>query len=345
MPETIRVVFDNATPPALWECELPEGNYKITLRLGDKHGSSETMVLAEARRLMLEAVTTRLGQTLTRTIVVNVRRPEITPGKSVRLKPREIGPPLHPNWDDKLSLQFLGNQPRVTSLEIVPTKKIRTVFLLGDSTVTDQIGEEYRAWGQILPCYFQPSVVISNHAESGESLRSTRSSLRFDKVLTQLQQGDYVFLQFGHNDQKEKGDGIGAFGSYKTDLKDFTTKIKTRGGLPVLVTSMYRRRFDAKGTLYDTLGDYPETVRQVAHEENLPLIDLHKMSSLVFQSLGVEGSKKAFIHTATIQDDTHFSTYGATLLARCVALGIRESVPNLARSLWKDLPKFDPKSP
>jgi lysophospholipase L1-like esterase len=140
-----------------------------------------------------------------------------------------------------------------------------TVYLMGDSTVTDQPGEPWAAWGQMLPRFFTNRVAVANYAESGETLRSSAGAGRLDKVVSVLRPGDYVFLQFGHNDQKEKGEGVGAFTTYKTELKRYVSEIRRKGAIPVLVTSMNRRRFDESGKIVATLGDYPEAVRQAAN--------------------------------------------------------------------------------
>src|SRR5262249_12715412 len=151
------------------------------------------------------------------------------------------------NWDDKLTLEFNGEHPALCSLEIEPAVKIPTVYLLGDSTVCDQPKEPWNSWGQMLPRFFKPGVVVANHAESGESLRSSLGAHRLDKVLSTMKPGDYLFIQFGHNDMKEKGDGVGAFTTYKADLKKFVERAKEKGGIPVVVTSMHRKKFDSAG--------------------------------------------------------------------------------------------------
>jgi lysophospholipase L1-like esterase len=340
--------------PFRFSVRLPEGNYTVTLTLGDRNGVSDTTVKAETRRLMLQNVATARGELVTRKFTVNIRTPKIAGGGGVHLKPREIGPPLNPNWDDKLTLEFNGNRPYVDRLEIAPAPNATTVFITGDSTVTDQPGEPYAAWGQILPLFFKPDVAVANYAESGESLRSTLGAHRLDKVLSVMKPGDYLFIQFGHNDQKEKGPGDGAFTSYAIELKTFVDRARAKGGLPVLITPMNRRRFDADGHLVPTLGDFPEAVRRVARAENVPLIDLNAMSKTLFEAMGPEGTLKAFVHypaesfpgqTAALRDDTHFNSYGAYELARCVIEGMRAAHLPLTNFLRMDAGTFDPARP
>jgi len=340
--------------PFLFSVALPEGNYRVTITFGDPTGVSTTTVRAELRRLMLESVQTPAGKRTTRTFTVNIRTPQIAgTGGAVHLKPREQTREIR-NWDDRLTLEFSGARPCVDSVEITPVRDAVTVYLLGDSTVCDQPDEPWSAWGQMLPRFFSGNVAVANHAESGESLRSSLGAKRLDKVLSVIQPGDYAFIQFGHNDQKEHGEGVGAFTTYKASLKQYVAAIRQHGGFPVLVTSMNRRRFDTDGKLIPTLGDYPEAVRQAAQEDKVPLIDLNAMSKTLFEAMGPDGTLKAFVHypantfpgqAAALKDDTHFNAYGAYELARCIVEGIRSARLGLAHSLAPDIPPFDPAHP
>lgn len=340
-----------ATAPFVFLVDLPEGNYDVTLLLGDPAGDSNTTVKSETRRLQLERVETRAGELVERTFTVNVRSPMISgSGERVALKEREHGL-FH--WDDKLLLEFNGARPAVAAVTVTPRPDALTVYLAGDSTVTDQPGEPWCAWGQMLPRFFGPGVAVANHAESGLSFASFERSRRLEKILSTLREGDYVFMQFAHNDQKERGEGVGAFTSYAESARRFVRAVREAGGRPVLVTSMYRRRFDAEGRLYDTLDDYPPALRQVAGELDVPLIDLHAMSAKFFSALGAELSKAAFVHfpagaygsAEAVKDDTHFSPYGAYELARCVVEGIRVGLPTLAARLAPDVEPYDPEQP
>jgi lysophospholipase L1-like esterase len=328
--------FCTSDRPFFFSVALPEGNYHVTVTLGDPKGEAITTVKAESRRLMLEKVHTQAGQFERRTFTVNVRTPRIASGGEVCLKPRELGV-LH--WDDKLTLEFSNTRPCLCALEIIRADDAITLFLLGDSTVTDQPREPWNSWGQMLPRFFKPGVAVANHAESGESLRSSLAARRLEKVLSSMKAGDYLFIQFGHNDQKERGEGVGAFTSYKRDLKRFVTEARQRGGIPVLVTPVHRRTFDAAGKITNSLGDYPEAVRQAAQEENVPLIDLNALSKPFYEALGPENSRKAFV------DNTHHNNYGSYELARCVVEGIRQNKLALARYLVEDVPAFDPARP
>jgi lysophospholipase L1-like esterase len=339
-PDALRGDFCSGERPFLFSVKLPEGTYQVTVTLGDHAGESTTTVKAELRRLMLEKVHTAPGKFVTRTFMVNIRTPKIPSGGEVRLKDREKTTESAA-WDDKLTLEFNDARPCVNALEIVPVDKVATVYLLGDSTVCDQPLEPYNSWGQMLPRFFKAGVVVANHAESGESLRSSLAARRLDKVLSTMKAGDYLFIQYGHNDMKEKGEGIGAFTSYKTDLKRFVSEARKCGGIPVLVTSMNRRTFDADGKITNSFWDYPEAVRQVAREDKVPLIDLFAMSKLFYEALGPELSLKAFAPN----DGTHHNNYGSYELARCVVEGIKAGKLGIAKYLASDVRPFNPAHP
>lgn len=325
--------------PFFFSVALPEGNYDVTVTFGDSKEATNTTVKAELRRLMLERVETAPGKFETRTFTVNVRTPQIAAGGEVKLKDREKNIEAWA-WDEKLTLEFNGARPTVGAIEITKAD-VLTIFLLGDSTVCDQPREPYSSWGQMLTRFFGPGVAVADHAESGESLRSSLGARRLDKVLSLIKPGDYLFIQYGHNDQKEKGDGVGAFTTYKADLKMFVAEARKRGATPVLVTSVNRRNFNEQGKVYSTLGDYPEAVRQVAREEKVALIDLNAMSKAFYEALGPEKSALAFKEG----DGTHHNNYGAYELARCVVEGIKANNLGVAKFLAKDVTAFDPSRP
>lgn len=337
--------------PTQFSVRVPaDGNYRVSLTFNGS-SNAELTIKAETRRLMLERNQSKAGHSTGASFLVNVRGPAISGGGEVRLNAREQ---LTRTWDDKLTLEFLPDRQSVRTIEIEPATNVTTVYLAGDSTVTDQGEEPWTGWGQMLPRFFNDTVAVANHAESGRTLRSFRGDRRLDKILSLVQPGDYVFIQFGHNDMKEKGEGIGALTSYKKDLESYVSAVKTKGATPVLVTSMYRRRFSPDGKLQDSLGDYPLANVRVAREQGLTLIDLHDMSGKLFAALGPSDSKRAFVHypmgtfpgqRESLKDDTHFNAFGGYELARCVVEGIRMSNLPLARQLAPDVTPFDPAKP
>ena len=331
--------------------DVPEGNYNVIITLGDWNDESLTTIKAESRRLMFEKIHTAPGEFKKVIFTTNVRYSEIDSSESVKLKTREIG---HQNWDHRLSIEFNNIRPCICAVEIERTTQAITVFLAGNSTVTDQRFEPWASWGQMLPCFFQPGkVVVANHAESGEALKSFVAENRLKKILNTIRQGDYLFIQFGHNDQKpENSTYVKPFDGYKKYLKQFIHRGRQAGAIPVLVTPVCRRKFDENGRIINTHGDYPEAMRQTAGEENVPLIDLFSMSAILFESLGVEGTKHAFVHypAGTFQEDelkdnSHFNNYGAYQLAKCIVEGIKTNHLGIEKYLFDDLTPFDPANP
>lgn len=338
----------------IFAVSVDEGNYDVTMRFGDPSAETDTTIKAETRRLMLKSVKVAPGKSETRSFTVNVRKPAISTGGRTTLNGREQGPPMTPNWDDYLTFEFNGKRPGVVSLEIKPAKEAVTVFIAGDSTVTDQRREPYAGWGQMLPSFFQQSTAISNHAESGLALYSFQAQKRLDKVLSMMKPGDYFFIQFGHNDQKDKRPDAGPFTSYKKNLTHFVKAAREKGGIPVVVTPMERRRFDEGGEQPATLSQFAEAVRQVAAEEKVPLIDLNAMSLKLYAALGPKDSTKAFAfypantfpgQTKALKDNTHHNAFGGYELARCIVEGIKANVPELAKRLAPDVGPFDPAKP
>jgi lysophospholipase L1-like esterase len=334
-------------PGWLFSVRVPEGDYRVTLDLGgDK--ASETTVKAEARRLMLESIRVPARKTETRAVIVNVRRPDLAlpptnapGGTKVLLNPREDG---SFTWDDKLTLELCGPTAAVRRVRIEPVK-VPTVFVAGDSTLTDQRAEPGAGWGQMLPRFFKPDLSVANHAESGETMKSFLFEHRLDKLLSGMKAGDWLLIQFGHNDQKANWPQtyVEAATTYRDYLRAYVGEARRRGATPVLVTSMHRRKFDAAGKIVNTHGDYPQAVRDTAKALGVPLIDLHAMSAAFYEALGPDQAWKAFSDGG--KDATHHNNYGAYQLARCVVEGVRASVPSLAAHLVADLAPFDPAKP
>ncbi len=334
--------------PFFFSIAVPEGSYRVTVKLGGGEASTTT-VWAEARRLMLENIAVRAGGTASERFDVNVRTPQIAgdAGQTVRLKPREVG---NMDWDAKLTLEFNGEHPGFRELRIEPIHET-TIYLAGDSTVVDQDVEPWAAWGQMLPRFFRPGVVVANHAESGETTRSFIGERRLAKVMSLIQPGDYLFIQFAHNDQKPHAVPLD---QYRKLLGEYVAETRAKGATPVLVTSMNRRTFDAAGKITNSLSGYPDAMREIAAEQHVALIDLNAMSKTLFEALGPEGTLHAFMHyaaesfpnqTEAISDDTHFNKYGAYELARCVVHGIRVAKLPLRKYLAKDVPDFNPAKP
>ncbi len=316
--------------PFFFSVMVPEGNYRVTATFGDKAGATTNYVKAEARRLMLENVKTATGEFATRTFNVNIRTVDY-PGGKVHLKPRELTTEAV-LWDDKLTLEFSGPRVVLRSLEIAPATNVTTVYIAGDSTVCDQLLEPWNSWGQMLPRFFDDNIAVANYAESGESIKSSLGAHRFDKIWSLIKPGDYLLVQFGHNDMKDKA--TNALAIYKSNLEKIVATAREHRATPVLVTSMERKT----GVDGPTLAGYPETVRDVAREQGTALIDLNAMSVNFYKALG-SNLGLAF------QDGTHHNNYGSYELARCVVEGITENKLGLAKDLAADVKFFDPSKP
>jgi lysophospholipase L1-like esterase len=319
-----------STNPFYFSVRLPEGNYRVTVTLGDAVASSTTTIKAELRRLMLYHVQTAPGKTIERTFIVNLRQPDIAGGGAVHLKPREKTDEWW-DWDNKLTLEFNDTRPCLRAL-MIEKAGVPTVFILGDSTVCDQPFEPWNSWGQMLPVFFKPKIAIANHSESGETIADSLAGNRFKKVFSLMKPGDYLFVQFGHNDMKSKKPN--ALDQYKTDFKKVIAGTRAKGATPVLVTSMERKA----GIEHPTLEGYPDAVREVAKEEKCALIDLNAMSLAFYQALGTN-LDQAFV------DGTHHDSYGSYELAQCIVDGIQQNHLPLAKYLVNDFKKFDPAHP
>ena len=349
---TDTVLNKASTQPFGFSVAVPDGNYLVTVTLGNKKKAGQTVVRAESRRHFIDMVTTKKGKYQTVSFVVNKHNPVIEGQTRVKLKPREV---TYKNWDDSLNLSFCGLAPAVQRIRIEPAQNVTTVFLCGNSTVVDQEEEPWASWGQMITRWFTPQVAIANFAESGLSCTSFLAQLRLDKILTQLKKGDYVIVEFGHNDEKEKKAGDGAWYSYSRNLKIFADRVREAGGEIIFCTPTARRFFnDDHKTIRNTHGDYPEAMKTVARRENIPVIDLTRMSTQFYETLGEEGSKKSLVHypantfpgqDKALADNTHFNPFGAWEIAKMIVMGLKQINSPLVYSLQADWQDFDPSHP
>jgi lysophospholipase L1-like esterase len=327
----------------LFSVAVPDGTYRVMLTFGE--GPGTLTVKAENRRLMLLNVPT--GAVRARTFLVDVRTPALRPppanapgGDAVRIT---AGERKTWEWDDRLTLELIGDGA-VSTIEVAPVTA-PTAFLAGDSTVTDQPYEPAASWGQMLPAMLDGTVAVANHAQSGETLKSFLTGLRLDKLLARAKPGDWLLIQFGHNDQKEQWPQTYAdpAHTYPAYLKAYIAEARRRGMTPILVTSPERRMFRPDGTLEHTLGAYVEAMKAVAAEEQVPLIDLNSASRRIYEALGPSRAARAFNDGG--RDKTHNNNYGAWLLARAVAAGLARAAPRLAPHVEAAFRSFDPAEP
>jgi lysophospholipase L1-like esterase len=340
-----------ASQPFLFSVAAPEGNYRVTVTLGDPKAEAVTTVKAETRRLMLERIRTAAGQFETRAFTVNVRSPKISTGGEVNLDSREMDlathEPISRDWDDKLTLAFSDSHPALAALEIQKVDDAVTLFLLGDSTVTDQPGWPGSSWGQMATRWFKPEVAVANHAESGETLKGFLKERRWDKVLDSLRPGDYVLIEFGCNDSKQRGPQniypgqdfsetyAPAETTFKELLRRFAADVRNKGAFPIIVSPSARRNDAARPS---SLGAYAAAAVAVAREIGAPAIDLNSMGVDLNAALGAEAGRQ-------FADVTHHVEYGSYLQSKCVVLGIQQANLPLAKYIVDDFGHFDPQHP
>ena len=215
-----------------------------------------------------------------------------------------------------------------------------SIYTIGDSTMADKPNPEEnpeRGWCQLLPQFLNNNATVKNHAVNGRSTRSFIAEGRWDSVYKQMKKGDYIFIQFGHNDQKinDPNRYTNPHTAYRNNLIKFVSETKEMGATPVLFTSIVRRNFNEEETLVDTHGEYPQEVRSVAQEFNVPLIDLQYLTEKLEEAYGVNDSKKLHLHYAPNEipyypegkeDNTHLSVLGATEVARLAVNALNEKV-------------------
>jgi lysophospholipase L1-like esterase len=227
-----------------------------------------------------------------------------------------------------------------------PPKPI-TVYLIGDSTMANKETKAFpeTGWGMPFNYFFDTTVVVENHAKNGRSTRTFLAENRWKPIAEKLKEGDYVFIQFGHNDEsKEKTDRYTSPEDYKKNLTKFVTETRNKKANPVLITPVSRRKFDQKGNVMETHAEYSPLVRAVAVSLNVPLIDLDKKSQALYQQFGPEHSKLLFLHVKPgehpnypdgKEDNTHFSELGARLIAQLVLEDVKHLNLELAERVVK----------
>ena len=220
------------------------------------------------------------------------------------------------------------------------------VHLAGDSTMAAKRPEKRpeTGWGEFLQAAFDSARVrVVNHAQNGRSTRTFIAEGRWQAIVDSLRPGDWVLIQFGHNDQsKEKVDRYTPPDDFRANLARMVREARAEGANPVLLTPVMRRRFDSTGTFYDVHGEYPDLTRRVAMELGVPLIDVHRSSERVLRELGAERSRALFLQLKAgehpnypqgVEDNTHFSPAGARVMAQLVIDAIRDSGLPLASEL------------
>lgn len=252
----------------------------------------------------------------------------------------------------------------VLFLSAFRSDRVITVYMIGDSTMANKsldAGNQERGWGHVLGGYFTEDVRVENHAVNGRSSKSFIDEGRWDAVVNKIRPGDYVFIQFGHNDEKADPKRHTDPGTtFDENLRKFVRETRAKGGIPVLFNSIVRRNFGANpqavaaddvrseqsddivegDTLVDTHGKYLDSPRNVAREMGVTFIDLNKATKELVESMGVEGSKELFMWIPKgvspacpkgRQDNTHLNVYGARKVAKLAAQAIEKQIPELGK--------------
>ena len=325
--------FLTAKGDMVFSVALPQGNYEVTFILGDGENESETTVWAENRKLMLDRVTLASGVFSRQT--VSLRRMEtrsMDGSVTMSIKDREKD---YRTWDKKLTFVISGKAPAVAGIEIKRNDNVTTLWLCGNSTVVDQMTAPWAGWGQMAPGFFKSSLAIANYAESGLTASGFYSMKRLAKILAEVKKGDFVTVQFAHNDQKNQND----VNNYEATLTKYANEIKAKGATPLFVTSTARQNETDPKT---AVGGLPERMRALGKKLGVTVLDLNQHSITLGKALG--GNKeKMYMYTAS--DKTHFCEYGAYELARANIEEIKAKVPELAKHLRDDHEAFNSSKP
>lgn len=333
-------IVTTTAAPFFFSVKVPEGNYRITVTLGGLAEESDTTIRTESGHIMAVDLKTAPNASLTRTFYANVRRPQIQPPPP---KNAPGGTMVHMFlageaearcWDEKLTIEFNGRRPVLQTLEIVKDDMVPTLFMAGDSTVGDPRRGPGGNWPTQLCQFLKPGIAVCNSAEGGETTKSFITGQRLDKVLSQMKAGDFLLIQFAHNDSKPQWPQsyTEPATTFKAYLGVFLAETRRRGATLVLVTPMERR---ANG---DTVGPWARAMREFAKDNNVPLIDQWAMSKEMWTALGPD------VGTA-FADQTHLSGYGGYLLAKNIVRGIKANVPALAKFIVDDFKDMAPAHP
>ncbi|WP_406328991.1 rhamnogalacturonan acetylesterase [Streptomyces sp. NBC_00203] len=225
-------------------------------------------------------------------------------------------------------------------------RRVRTLYIAGDSTAAQKYADAApeTGWGMAFPFFLREGLEVANHAVNGRSSKSFVDEGRLDVILEAIRPGDFLLIQFGHNDEKSADPTryTEPWTTYQDYLRQYVDGARARGARPVLATSVERRKFDADGNALPTHGDYPASMRALAEDEHVALLDIQALSLALWQKLGVEETKKYFNWTETEQDNTHFNPPGAIAVARLVAAELlhrRVLTPRDVRRLDEVIPE------
>ena len=310
-----------------YEKPMEIGNYDVTIDLPSGKAASVNYVKFMGRRLAIDRTELKAGEK-----------------KSVSFTARVPGPyttrPNDEKKNRKLEIELFTTAPKV-----VPNPKARTIYLCGDSTVTDQRHEPWASWGQILPAFVKKGWSATNFARSGLALKTFEEEGRLKRIFEHLRKDDWVVIQFGHNDQKIKGEE--AENGYTRRLNEWIDQIRAKGAFVVLVTPVERRNFNKRtgAQMCKTLEKYAEAVKAVSAAKGVPFVDLNDASYRMQGKMGAEGSIRLQRNeNGQNVDNTHHNIYGAYEMARIVAAGLAK-IPTIGDAIRDAYRTFDPEKP
>lgn len=323
--------------PLSFKCRIErQGNYKVTIGIiydvgQSKESHSDLLIFTGRRRLMTKGITISSEGCYEQSFFANVC--DIIPRGKTK-----------PYKDRTLDITMIGENPRISYL-IIEEIQIPTIFIAGDSTVTDQSaaypyvpGVAYCGWASMLPCYINGGIGLSNHAHSGLTTQSFRDEGHYSIIEDNIKAGDYFFLQFGHNDQKLPH--LNAYGGYMEEIIHYVVQIREMGAIPIIITPIARNTWrGSDGSYNDLLEEYAKACHLVGENYKIPVIDLHKAFMEKIKELGLEQAKLLFFP----KDYTHTNDYGGYLAASFVAAGLQiANIKGLSEQINMDAGTFTP---
>lgn len=303
------ICLDSTEPlPLIFKADVPsQGNYQIRLGIqGGTEGIQNLMIFSGRRRLTAKGICIAPGEIREETFTVNIC--DIIPRGLTKVR-----------TDTSFDLALFGSRPAISHL-VIEEIQSPTLYIAGDSTVTDQSGSYpyqpeccYSGWGQMLSAFLRPGIALSNHAHSGLTTESFRKEGHYEIVKKYIAPGDFYLMQFAHNDQKLPH--LGASDGYRQNLVTYINEIRSLHAFPILVTPLARNTWKGDGSYNDLLKDYAEECIRLGAEMDVPVLDLHKRSMDFIIKEGLESSKRYFYPG----DYTHTNDYGAYLMAGHIA--------------------------
>lgn len=302
----------------------PFGNYEVTVTI-KAHSDTIYRIYSQSRRFIVLDREIKSGEEQTITFIANVYSLFSSNGTA-----------------EKNGVEvYILTDGDITATAAVTPVNLPTLWILGDSTVTDQPSEypyipesTYCGWGQAMPLLLNGKIAVSNHAESG---RTTQDAIdhNFAGFYNDVKPGDFVMIEFGHNDQKIAE--LDAYGGFKKNLVYLAKKVMEKGATPIINSSINRIIFDRDDTILNLLGDYQNAAKEAAAELNVPFIDMWTATTEFFEPLGLYTSKQFFRHDSDSQDYTHTNDLGGVLIAKmCAGLISRANIPGLSENILTD---------